>query len=78
MWSVEFFKVLSKRVPKLLTSKTQSCKRNFEILISPNPAKLGSNGCLSIDVRRYIICLISYPYEKDMAVLSKDTRVMTV
>lgn len=52
--------------------------QNFEILISPNPAKLGSNGCLSIDVRRYIICLISYPYEKDMAVLSKDTRVMTV
>nr|BAD22355.1 hypothetical protein [Oryza sativa Japonica Group] len=30
---------------KLLSSKTQSCKRNLEVLISPNPAKRGRIGC---------------------------------
>nr|BAD23467.1 hypothetical protein [Oryza sativa Japonica Group] len=30
---------------KLLSSKTQSCKRNLEFLISPNPAKRGRIRC---------------------------------
>ncbi|BAS94792.1 Os05g0505692, partial [Oryza sativa Japonica Group] len=30
---------------KLLSSKTQSCKRNLEVLILPNPAKRERIGC---------------------------------
>ena len=55
---------------KLLSSKTQSCKRNLEVLISPNPAKRGeSDVTFSVDVRSYIICLIPSPYEKVTPIL---------
>ena len=69
-------KIFQISTEKLLVLKTQSCKQNLEVLISPNPEKRGEmDVTFSVEVRGYMICLTPSPYEKVMPVLRKDARM---